>query len=110
LIGILKILAPIVGIAALIGALYCQHLTIKNKEAALATALQDQQTLTATLEAYRISFAGQVQTLGEEKRLEIRRNENLLLQLNLIGELDEKDNPDLSDAVLRHFDRLYNNP
>lgn len=59
------------------------------------------------LTAYRTQFASQVKTLNAEKRAEIIRQENLLKTFNLIGDLNELENPAVPDASLRVIDGMY---
>ena len=70
-------------------------------------AEQARDAYAATLEAYKDQFADQVATLNAERQAEIARGENLIRQLNLIGDMNESENLPVPDSFLRLIGSLY---
>lgn len=94
-------------VAALGGFMYYQHNRIETLKLEKVAYKNRADALEQTLQAYQDAFKDQVQALNTERQQEIRRQENLLRTLNLIGDLNENDNPAVPAASLSVIDSLY---
>lgn len=96
-----------VGVMALAGFVYYQHSRIEYLKMESAAQKNRADAIAQTLQTYQDSFKNQVNALNTERQQEIRRQENLLRTLNLIGDLHENENTPVPAASLSVIDSLY---
>lgn len=96
-------------ILSLIAAIYIMSIQsdLERTKTKLDTATEANQSYQKALEFYVNQGAAQEKELAAEHEKELSRNQRAFKTLNLIGDINEKDNYSVTDGDNTIFDSLY---